>query len=36
MEVVLLLSAECDLQAAYNWVEEQRQGREQLFLKEVD
>jgi hypothetical protein len=34
MEVVLLLSAERDLQEAYNWVEEHRQGREQYFLQE--
>jgi hypothetical protein len=31
MEVVLLLSAERDLQEAYNWVEERRQGREVFF-----
>jgi hypothetical protein len=36
MEVVLLLSAERDLQEAYNWVEEHRQGREQYFLQDVD
>ena len=36
MEVVLLLSAERDLQEAYNWVEEHRQGREQFFLRDVD
>jgi plasmid stabilization system protein ParE len=36
MEVVLLLSAERDLQEAYNWVEEHRQGKEQYFLKDVD
>jgi hypothetical protein len=30
MEVVLLLSAERDLQEAYNWVEEHRRGREQF------
>ena len=33
MEVVLLLSAERDLQEAYNWVEEHRRGREQFFLR---
>jgi plasmid stabilization system protein ParE len=36
MEVVLLLSAERDLQEAYNWVEEHRQGSEQYFLQDVD
>ena len=36
MEVVLLLSAERDLQEAYNWVEEHRHGREQYFLQDVD
>ena len=36
MEVVLLLSAERDLQEAYNWVEEHRRGREQLFLQDVE
>src|ERR1700675_2305537 len=36
MEVVLLLSAERDLQVAYNWVEEHRQGREQYFLHDVE
>jgi plasmid stabilization system protein ParE len=36
MEVVLLLSAERDLQEAYNWVEEHRQGREHYFLQDVD
>jgi hypothetical protein len=35
MEVVLLLFAERDLQEAYNWVEEHRQGREQYFLQDV-
>ena len=35
MEVVFLLSAERDLQEAYNWVEEHRQGREQFFLQDV-
>jgi hypothetical protein len=30
MEVVLLLSAERDLQEAYSWVEEHRRGREQF------
>src|SRR6476620_2040199 len=35
MEVVLLLSAERDLQEAYNWVEEHRRGREQFFLRDV-
>jgi hypothetical protein len=35
MEVVLLLSAERDLQEAYNWVEEHRRGREQFFLQDV-
>src|SRR6202042_2614863 len=35
MEVVLLLSAERDLQEAYNWVEEHRRGREQSFLQDV-
>ena len=33
MEVVFLLSAERDLQEAYNWVEEHRQGSEQFFLQ---
>jgi hypothetical protein len=36
MEVVLLLSAERDLQEAYNWVEEHRGGREQFFLPDVE
>ena len=36
MEVVLLLSAERDLQEAYNWVEEHRGGREQSFLQDVE
>ena len=36
MEVVFLLSAERDLQGAYNWVEEPRQGSEQFFLQEVE
>ena len=36
MEVVLLLSAERDLQEAYNWVEEHRRGKEQFFLQDVD
>ena len=36
MEVVFLLSAERDLQEAYNWVEEHRHGREQYFLQDVD
>jgi toxin ParE1/3/4 len=36
MEVVLLLSAERDLQEAYNWVEEHRRGREQSFLEDVE
>ena len=36
MEVVLLLSAERDLQEPYNWVEEHRQGGEQYFLQDVD
>jgi plasmid stabilization system protein ParE len=36
MEVVFLLSAERDLQAAYNWVEERRPGREQVFLQDVE
>jgi len=35
MEVVFLLSAERDLQEAYNWVEEHRQGRERFFLQDV-
>ena len=35
MEAVFLLSAEQDLQEAYNWVEEHRQGREQ-FLQDVE
>jgi len=34
-EVVLLLSAERDLQEAYDWGEEHRRGREQFFLEEV-
>src|ERR1700726_2965930 len=34
--IVLLLSAERDLQVAYNWVEEHRRGREQFFLQDVD
>jgi hypothetical protein len=33
MDVVLLLSAERDLQEAYNWVEEHRRGREQFILQ---
>ena len=36
MEVVLLLSAERDIQEAYNWVEEHRSGREQVFLHDVE
>ena len=36
MEVVLLLSAERDLQEAYNWVEVHRQGRGQFFLQDVE
>ena len=36
MEAVFLLSAERDLQEAYNWVEEHRQGREQFFLQDVE
>jgi toxin ParE1/3/4 len=36
MEVVLLLSAERDLQEAYDWVEEHRRGREQFFLQDVE
>ena len=36
MDVVLLLSAERDLQEAYNWVEEHRRGREQFFLQDVE
>ena len=36
MEVVLLLSAERDLQEAYNWVEEHRRGRERFFLQDVE
>ena len=36
MEVVHLLSAERDLQEAYNWVEEHRRGREQFFLQDVE
>ncbi len=36
MEVVFLFSAERDLQEAYNWVEEHRQGREQFFLQDVE
>jgi plasmid stabilization system protein ParE len=36
MEVVFLLSAEQDLQKAYSWVEERRQGREQIFLQDVE
>jgi plasmid stabilization system protein ParE len=36
MEVVLLLSAERDLQEAFSWVEEHRQGREQFFLQDVE
>ena len=36
MEVVFLLSAEQDLQKAYTWVEEHRQGREQIFLHDVE
>jgi hypothetical protein len=36
MEVVLLLSAERDLQEAYNWIQEHRRGKEQLFLQDVD
>jgi hypothetical protein len=33
MEVVFLLSAERDIQEAYNWVEKHRPGREQLFCR---
>ena len=36
MEVVLLLSAERDLQEAYNWVKEHRRGKEQFFLHDVE
>jgi toxin ParE1/3/4 len=36
MEVVLLLSAERDLQEAYNWVEEHRREREEFFLQDVE
>jgi hypothetical protein len=36
MEVVFLLSAEHDLQEAYSWVEEHRQGREQFFLQDLE
>jgi toxin ParE1/3/4 len=36
MEVVFLLAAERDLQEAYNWVAEHRQGKEQSFLRDVD
>jgi plasmid stabilization system protein ParE len=36
MEVVLLPSAERDLQEAYNWIEEHRGGREQFFLQDVE
>jgi hypothetical protein len=36
MEVVLLLSAERDLQEAYHWVEEHRRGRERFFLQDVE
>ena len=36
MEVVLLLAAERDLQEAYSWVGEHRQGREQFFLQDVE
>jgi hypothetical protein len=36
MEVVFLVSAERDLQEAYNWVEEYRLGREQFFLQDVE
>ena len=36
MEVVLLLSAERDLQEAYNWVTKHRQGREQFFLQDEE
>jgi toxin ParE1/3/4 len=36
MEVVLLLSAERDLQEAYSWVEEHRRGREGFFLQDVE
>jgi hypothetical protein len=36
MEVVLLLSADRDLQVAYNWVEEHRRGREYFFLQDVE
>jgi hypothetical protein len=36
VEIVLLLSAERDLQEAYNWVEEHRRGRERFFLQDVE
>jgi plasmid stabilization system protein ParE len=36
MEVAFLLSAERDLQEAYNWDEEHRQGREKFFLQDVE
>jgi plasmid stabilization system protein ParE len=35
MEVVFLLAAEQDLQQAYNWVAEHRNGKEQSFLHDV-
>ena len=36
MEVVFLLAAETDLQQAYDWVAEHRQGKEQSFLHDVE
>ena len=36
MEVVFLLAAEMDLQQAYDWVAEHRQGKEQSFLHDVE
>jgi toxin ParE1/3/4 len=36
MEVVFLLAAEQDLQHAYSWVVEHRQGKEQSLLHDVE
>jgi toxin ParE1/3/4 len=36
MELVLLLSAEQDLQTAYNWVNDHREGRGDQFLVALD
>jgi plasmid stabilization system protein ParE len=36
MEVVFLLSAERNLQEAYDWAEEHRQGRGDVFLQDLE